>query len=98
MTNNDKPSTELPRVPVTLGHVDRAIRAMKDQIDYLPDEVTMKEAMIAGAIIANMEAFDDHVGMQSLLMDIVHAVLGNYVADWACMNYGLKPPARSKAA
>lgn len=101
MTKNCESWTGLPKVPVTIEHVDRALRALRarrDGIDDLPDDITMEEAMIAGAIIAHMEAFDDRVGMQSLLMAVVHAVVGDYVADWACTSYGLELLAQPKAA
>lgn len=82
------------KVPVTVEHVDRALRAMTKEVTNLSQYgVDYESAFIAGAIIANMEALDERMKMSSLLMAVVHEVLGNYVPLWASENYGLADPA-----
>lgn len=87
----------LPKVPVTVEHVDRALRAMTKEVSNLSHyDVSMEAAMIAGAIIANMDALDERVKMSSLLMAVVHEVLTDFVPFWVKDEYGLVDPAEEQ--
>ncbi|MBC7102073.1 MAG: hypothetical protein H5U13_02430 [Parvibaculum sp.] len=93
MAKNSEFWTGLPKVAVTDEHIDRALRAMNGEVTNLTSyDVSMEDAMIAGAIIANMEAFDRRVGMSSLLMALAHEVLTDFVPLWVEEAYGMTFP------
>ncbi len=90
--------TGLPKVQVTIEHVDRALRAMNDECPNVvgSGEVSMKDVMVAAAVLANLDEFENRVGLSFLAMALVHEVLADYVSIWACGKFDLTNPADEK--
>jgi hypothetical protein len=91
-------NSSVGHVPVTSEHIDRALRAMTEEVTNLSRyEVDHETRFIAGAIIANLEALDERMRMSSVLMAVVHDVLTDYVSLWAMETYGLVQPKGKRA-
>ncbi len=89
MTKSEKVWTGLPKVTVTVEHVDRALRALDGEIhNWVHDMVSMEGVMVAAAVIANMEEFDNRVGMPNLLIALTDEILGEYGSGWLSSNNG----------
>lgn len=83
----------LPKVVVTAEHIDRALRAMQTAVtDLSHHEVDHESAILAGAVIAHMEAFDNRVQFSDLLAVLVEEVLSNFLIYWMESRYGLMDP------
>jgi len=98
MNESGESWTGLPKVPVTAEHVDRAIRAMNDECPNVvgSGEVSMEDVMVAAAALANLDEFDNRVGLSFLTMALVHEVLADYVSSWSCGKFGLTNPAEEE--
>lgn len=83
----------LPKVVVTAEHIDRALRAMQSAVpDLTHYEIDHEAAVLAGAVIAHMEAFDERVQFSELLAVLAEEVLSNYLVYWMESRYGLLDP------
>jgi hypothetical protein len=88
----------LPKVEITVEHIDRALKAMgNDLINLTRRDVPIESAMLAGGVIAYMEAADGKLPMSSLLAALAEEVIcHDYLRDWAIHNYGLIDPMREQ--
>jgi len=84
----------LPKIVVTVEHVDRAMRAMDAETANLTaNEVDHLSAVLAGSVIAHMEAFDERVRDASLLCALAEeSISSTYLKDWAILTFGLVDP------
>lgn len=100
MTDHKNPDfwNGLPKVEITVEHIDRALKAMgNDIINLTQHEVPFESAMLAGGVIAYMEAVDRKLQMSSLLVALAEeAICHDYLRDWAINNYGLIDPEREE--
>jgi len=79
MMDNDKSYNGLPNVPVTIEHVDRALRMIGSEVPNWADHLmNMEDVMIAAVIIANMDEFDNRVGVPSMLPMFVDEILKSW--------------------
>lgn len=76
---NDKSYTGLPNVQVTIKHVDRALRMIGSEAPNWADGlVNMEAVMIAAVVIANMDEFDNRVGVPSMLPMFVDEIMRSW--------------------
>lgn len=77
--NNDKPYNGRPKVPVTIEHVDRALQMLDSELPNWADGfVSIEDVMIAAVVIANMDEFDNRVGLPSILPMFVDEIMRSW--------------------
>ncbi|MFD1331112.1 hypothetical protein ACFQ4O_03795 [Methylopila musalis] len=84
----------LPKIVVTAEHVDRALRAMGNDITNLDQrDVHFEGAMLAGAVIAHMDALYEMIEMSSPVIALTAESFGHgFIEQWAIETYGLVRP------
>ena len=79
MMNNDKPYNGRPKVPVTIEQVDRALQMLDSELPNWADGfVSIEDVMIAAVVIANMDEFDNRVGLPSILPMFVDEIMRSW--------------------
>jgi hypothetical protein len=77
--DNDKSYAGLPNVQVTIKHVDRALRMIGSEAPNWADGlVNMEAVMIAAVVIANMDEFDNRMGVPSMLPMFVDEIMRSW--------------------
>lgn len=83
----------LQNVIVTAEHIDRALNAMQTAVtDLSISGINLEDVMLAGAVIAHMQAFDERVQSSDLLAALAEEVLADFLIIWAMGRYGLTDP------
>jgi hypothetical protein len=94
MTTTPRIWDGLPRVIVTTETIDRALKAMvHDKSNPNPGQISIRGAILAGTIIAYINAFDEEILDLRRVCAVVDEALGfDYLSDWVADKYGLKDP------
>ena len=104
MTEHENPEfwNGLPKVEITAAHIDRALKAMKDDIRNLSDFNTrgsIESAILAGGVIAYLEALSHRTlsphKVYGLAEDL-DGIFGVTLRSWAIETYGLIDPEREE--
>lgn len=80
---------DVVKVTVTTKHVERALVALSGKLGFFDQgTVGTEEALLAGRLLAHMEAFDRRVG-HFPLMDLYEATIGEPLVDYIKRAYNL---------
>jgi hypothetical protein len=92
----------LPKVEITAAHIDRALKAMKDDTRNLSEFTTrgsIESAILAGGVIAYLEALSHRTMSPHKLYGLAEdldGIFGVTLRSWAMETYGLIDPEREE--